>query len=278
MTAKKDPNKPVKKAAAKKTVAKKVAVKETVVKKTAVKKTAVKKTAVKKTAVKKTAVKKTAVKKTATKQTATKKTAVKKTAKRRARRDPLAGTPQPQDLNIVDAITIKAKKIVQKPGQVIAMRDKEMPLDEKPSLTMEEYKPPHRSILDKEENTGPVYRYSDDELNEFKELLLSRLEKAKTDLAYFQGLITRKDDSGTSDTDNRHNHAEDGSAAMEREQISQLASRQASFIGHLENALIRIENKTYGICRVTGNLIDKERLNAVPHATLSIEAKNEMNK
>lgn len=292
MTAKKDTNKPVKKAAAKKTAAKKVAAKKTAVKKTSVKKTATKKVAVKKTAVKKTAVKKTAVKKTAVKKTAVKKTAVKKTAtektvvkkvpkkraKRRGRRDPLAGTPQPQDLNIVDAITIKAKKIVQKPGQVISMRDKSMPQENEPSLTMEEYKPPHRSILDKEENTGPVYRYSDEELNEFKELLLSRLEKAKADLAYFQGLITRKDDSGTSDTDNRHNHAEDGSAAMEREQISQLASRQASFIGHLENALIRIENKTYGICRVTGKLIDKDRLNAVPHATLSIEAKNEMNK
>lgn len=235
--------------------------------------------------IKKTATKKTAVKKTAKKAKVAKKaaagatpTTAKKTAKRRARRDPLANTPPMPDLNIVDAITTKPKKIVQKPGQVIAMRDKEMPQEEKPNVTMEEYKPPHKSILDKEESVGPSYRYSDEELSEFKEILLERLEKAKADLAYFQSLITRKDDSGTSDTDNRFNHAEDGSAAMEREQISQLAGRQAQFIGHLENALIRIENKTYGICRVTGNLIDKERLKAVPHATLSIEAKNEMNR
>ncbi|KAA5537534.1 TraR/DksA family transcriptional regulator [Taibaiella lutea] len=144
---------------------------------------------------------------------------------------------------------------------------------------MKEYNPSVRSLLDEPEQTsGPVYRYSDEELNEFKELINKRLDNARKELAYLQGLITRKDEAGTDDTDNRFNHMEDGSGAMEREQLSQLAGRQIQFINHLEKAMIRIENKTYGICRVTGKLIDKARLRAVPHATLSIEAKNVMNK
>lgn len=147
--------------------------------------------------------------------------------------------------------------------------------------TMINYKPEFtRSILggQAEEKTGPIYRYSDEELNEFRELIQGRLEKARKELTYQQGLITRKDEAGTEDTENRYMNMEDGSGAMEREQLAQLASRQIQFINHLEKALIRIENKTYGICRVTGNLIDKNRLRAVPHATLSIEAKNQMNK
>lgn len=141
------------------------------------------------------------------------------------------------------------------------------------------YQPDYtRSILDQPtQQTGPVYRYSDEELNEFKELILGRLENARKELAYLQGLITRKDEAGTEDTENRYMNMEDGSGAMEREQLAQLASRQIQFINHLEKALMRIENKTYGICRVTGKLIDKARLRAVPHATLSIEAKRSMN-
>lgn len=147
------------------------------------------------------------------------------------------------------------------------------------SLTMTEYQPEFkRSILDKEEKeTGPTYRYSDEDLAEFKDLIANRLATARRELAYQQGLITHKDAAGTDDTENRFNNMEDGSGAMEREQLAQLASRQIQFINHLEKALIRIENKTYGICRVTGKLIDKARLRAVPHATLSIEAKNTMN-
>ncbi len=147
--------------------------------------------------------------------------------------------------------------------------------------TMINYKPEFtRSILSTqaEEKSGPIYRYSDEELNEFRELIQGRLEKARKELSYQQGLITRKDEAGTEDTENRYMNMEDGSGAMEREQLAQLASRQIQFINHLEKALIRIENKTYGICRVTGNLIDKNRLRAVPHATLSIEAKMQMNK
>ncbi|MEP6949345.1 MAG: TraR/DksA C4-type zinc finger protein [Ginsengibacter sp.] len=132
-----------------------------------------------------------------------------------------------------------------------------------------------KSVLDHapEEDNGPTMRYSDNELTEFKELISRKLETAKKELGYLQGLITRKDEMGGDDTDNRYMTMEDGSLSMEREQLSQMASRQITFIDHLEKAMMRIENKTYGICRVTGKLIDKARLRAVPHATLSIEAK-----
>ncbi len=132
-----------------------------------------------------------------------------------------------------------------------------------------------KSVLDQvpEVNNGPSMRYSDNELTEFRDLITRKLETAKKELGYLQGLITRKDEMGGDDTDNRYMTMEDGSLSMEREQLSQMASRQITFIDHLEKAMMRIENKTYGICRVTGKLIDKARLRAVPHATLSIEAK-----
>ncbi|WP_344824301.1 TraR/DksA family transcriptional regulator [Rurimicrobium arvi] len=136
----------------------------------------------------------------------------------------------------------------------------------------------NRSLLDEAPNAPIVgKRYSDEELAEFRDIINSRLENARKELAYLQGLIMRKDGEGTEDSENRFN-AEDGSGAMERETVSQLASRQIQFITNLEKALIRIENKTYGVCRVTGKLIDKARLRAVPHATLSIEAKTTMKK
>ena len=136
-----------------------------------------------------------------------------------------------------------------------------------------------RSVLDsqKHDENGPTMRYSDAELAEFRDLINRKLDVAKKELAYLQGLITRKDESGDLD-EGRYMTMEDGSMSMEREQLSQMASRQIQFIDHLEKAIMRIENKTYGICRVTGKLIDKARLRAVPHATLSIEAKQMMNK
>ncbi len=120
---------------------------------------------------------------------------------------------------------------------------------------------------------GPTMRYSDAELQEFRDLINKKLDAAKKELAYLQGLITRRDEMGGDETDNRYMTMEDGGMSMEREQLSQMASRQITFIDHLEKALMRIENKTYGICRLTGKLIDKARLRAVPHATLSMEAK-----
>ena len=117
-------------------------------------------------------------------------------------------------------------------------------------------------------------RYADSELNEFKELINSKLKEAREDLALLQSSLSHNDDHGTNDTGRTFNMMEDGSDTLSREEIAQLASRQEKFISNLQNALIRIENKTYGICRVTGKLIRKERLKLVPHATLSIEAKN----
>jgi RNA polymerase-binding transcription factor DksA len=147
--------------------------------------------------------------------------------------------------------------------------------------TVRKYEPEFtKSVLDQPDNiqTGPTMRYSDAELGEFKDLILKKSEQAKKELAYLQGLITRKDEMGGDETENRYMTMEDGSMSMEREQLAQMASRQINYIDHLEKALMRIENKTYGICRVTGKLIDKARLRAVPHATLSIEAKQMMNK
>ncbi|MEJ7679469.1 MAG: TraR/DksA C4-type zinc finger protein [Segetibacter sp.] len=132
-----------------------------------------------------------------------------------------------------------------------------------------------KSVLDTPASApaAPTMRYSDMELQEFKDLIGKKLDAAKKELAYLQGLITRRDEMGGDETDNRYMTMEDGGMSMEREQLSQMASRQITFIDHLEKALMRIENKTYGICRVTGKLIDKARLRAVPHATLSMEAK-----
>jgi DnaK suppressor protein len=116
-------------------------------------------------------------------------------------------------------------------------------------------------------------RYSDDELQEFKELIIDKLETAKVDLELLKSSLSLKDDHGTDDTGRAFNMIEDGSETLSREEIANLAMRQEKFITNLKNALIRIENKTYGICRETGKLIRKERLRLVPHATLSIEAK-----
>ncbi len=183
-----------------------------------------------------------------------------------------SGPPAPRPM-----ATPAARSTEKKPNVVIAHRRLENKSKEvkENANTMTQYHPEtYRSILDEPQQIqGPVYRYSDEDLNEFKEIITSRIEAARKELNYLQGLITRKDEAGTEDTENRYMNMEDGSGAMEREQLAQLASRQIQFMSHLEKALVRIENKTYGICRVTGKLIDKARLRAVPHATLSIEAK-----
>ena len=142
--------------------------------------------------------------------------------------------------------------------------------------TSRKYQPEFtKSVLDRPAHDpgASIVRYSDADLKEFKELIQRKLESAKKELSYLQGLITRKDEMGGDNDDARYMTMEDGSMSMEREQLSQMASRQITFIDHLEKAVMRIENKTYGICRITGQLIDKARLRAVPHATLSIEAK-----
>ena len=180
--------------------------------------------------------------------------------------------PQP-----VAAIKAPVKKAIQE----LKKESKPKPVEIKPVKTTVStsirYQPDFtKSVLDKKpivKEEGPMVRYSDAELQEFKDLIQRKLEAAKKELVFLQGLITRKDDSGGDDGDGRYMTMEDGSVSMEREQLNQRASRQITYINHLEKALMRIENKTYGVCRVTGKLIDKARLKAVPHATLSMEAK-----
>ncbi|GGH69972.1 molecular chaperone DnaK [Phaeocystidibacter marisrubri] len=120
----------------------------------------------------------------------------------------------------------------------------------------------------------PKVRYSDEELDEFKAIIQEKMEKAVEDLHILREQFQNNLANGTEDTSPQFKSFEEGSETMSKETASQLASRQEKFIRDLKNALIRIENKTYGICRVTGKLISKERLRLVPHATLSIEAKN----
>ena len=119
-----------------------------------------------------------------------------------------------------------------------------------------------------------LVRYSDSDLQEFRDIIEAKLKEAKEDSKLLKGQLDHSDDHGTDDTGRSFNMMEDGSETMSREEMAQLAARQEKFIQNLQNALIRIENKTYGICRVTGKLIQKQRLKLVPHATLSIEAKN----
>ena len=116
-------------------------------------------------------------------------------------------------------------------------------------------------------------RYSDKELEEFRQIIVKKLEEARHELNVLQAQLTAANEHGTDDTASTFKMLEDGSESLAKEEAGQLAGRQKKFIEQLENALIRIENKTYGICRVTGKLIPKERLRAVPHTTQSIEAK-----
>ena len=117
-------------------------------------------------------------------------------------------------------------------------------------------------------------RYSDSDLQEFKELIQNKLKEAQEDYELLRGSLSNRDNHGTDDTGRSFNMMEDGSDTLSREEVAQLAARQEKFISSLQSALVRIENKTYGVCRVTGKLIRKERLRLVPHATLSIDAKN----
>jgi RNA polymerase-binding transcription factor DksA len=167
------------------------------------------------------------------------------------------------------------------PMKQLPMRKKEEPIKEvkipktsiKTSIPYNPVYTPLEKRVEVSKPSEPLIKYSDSELNEFRDLINKKIDAAKKELSFLQGSITRKDDMGGDGEDGRYMTMEDGSLSMEREQLSQMASRQITYIDHLEKALMRIENKTYGICRVTGKLIDKARLRAVPHATLSLEAK-----
>ena len=120
-------------------------------------------------------------------------------------------------------------------------------------------------------------RYGDADLEEFRLIIERKLSEAREDLLILKGSLSHKDDHGTDDTGRSFNMMEDGAETLMREENAQLASRTEKFITNLEHALVRINNKTYGICRKTGKLISKARLKLVPHATLSIEAKKAEN-
>nr|WP_297162028.1 TraR/DksA C4-type zinc finger protein [uncultured Dysgonomonas sp.] len=121
---------------------------------------------------------------------------------------------------------------------------------------------------------GEKTRYTDEELEEFRDLILEKLTKAKEEYEGLKASITNSDGNDVTDTSPTFKVLEEGASTLSKEEAGRLAQRQMKFIQNLQAALIRIENKTYGICRETGKLIPKERLRAVPHATLSIEAKN----
>lgn len=117
-------------------------------------------------------------------------------------------------------------------------------------------------------------RYSDEELKEFRDIIMEKLDKARKEYEELRAAITNADGNDVTDTSPTFKVLEEGASTLSKEEAGRLAQRQMKFIQNLQSALIRIENKTYGICRETGKLIPKERLRAVPHATLSIEAKN----
>lgn len=216
--------------------------------------------------------KKPAAKKTAAKKPTPKKVVVKSKSKTVVKSKQKPATKKPAKPTVKKAAPKKvvAKKVVaKKPAPKPAVKKVAVVKTISKVSTPVKVKPkPARKVV--EDNRT---RYSDAELKEFKELIVEKLDAAKSEVKYLNDQINRKDDNGTDDTENKFATMEDGSATMEREYLTQMSVRQAQYIDHLEKALIRIENKTYGICRVTGKLIEKDRLRAVPHATLSMEAK-----
>lgn len=186
---------------------------------------------------------------------------------------PISKPAKNEEEDLDDETEAKSEKTKKKAGIIekdddadVALRDRAFYNAPIPKKTEKNRPKPHIG-------TDTRTRYSDAELVEFKELILKKLEEAQKDYDLLQSTLSHKDDHGTDDTSPTFKLLEDGSDVMSKEETAQLASRQEKFIQNLKNALIRIENKTYGICRVTGKLIPKERLRSVPHATLSIDAK-----
>lgn len=283
--------KPVKKVAAKKPAAKKPAPKKVVAKKPAAKKPAPKKVVAKKPA-KKAAAKKPAPKKVVAKKPAKKVVAKKVVAKKTAKK--VAAKPVAKKPELKKATPkVVAKPVVEK-AKPAAPSPKAAPVKAEPKKLSKPEKRSYEGSIDPDPIHAPIIipqaqlkvpkgamqdnenrvRYSDKELAEFKEIILKKLDEARKDYELLKATISHKDDHGTDDTSPTFKLLEDGSDVLSKEESNALAVRQQKFIQSLENALIRIQNKTYGICRVTGKLIGKDRLRVVPHATLSIEAKN----
>jgi RNA polymerase-binding transcription factor DksA len=293
--AKKAAKKPVKKVAAKKSAPKKAKPAKKSVKKVA-KKAAPKKAAAKKKVIAKKPVKKAAPKKAIKKVIAKKKPVAKKPVKP-VKKVIAKKAEKPVKKVVAPVVKEKAKAVVPaKPLAPVAAvktpaakkKESYTDLDDDGKRTSSdmpmivEYKTPSirrpQGPAPKPHiNTDKRTRYSDAELKEFKLLILKKLEEAQKDYELLKSTLSHKDDHGTDDTSPTFKLLEDGSDVLSKEETSHLAGRQEKFIQNLQNALIRIENKTYGICRATGKLISKERLRSVPHATLAIEAKLEQN-
>ena len=232
--------------------------------------------------VKKAVVKKAApVKAKATKVVAKKPAAKAPVAKKPAPAKPMAKAPAKAVAPKPTKTAPKAEKPVKK-----AVKKKEaketQKVPSKPLVTQifKPSRPMQAPIVKKHVSTlesADKLRYADDELEEFKGIIMKKLDEARKDYDLLKQTLANTDNNGTDDTSPSFKMIEDGSETLSREETAQLAARQEKFIKHLEDALLRIRNKTYGICRVTGRLISKERLRLVPHATLSIEAKQQMN-
>lgn len=206
--------------------------------------------------------------------------AAKKAAKAKVKKAPVKKKAAPKK-KVVTKKAIVAKKPVAKKEAPVKKVAQPKPVASKPAppqlgaFPMLTQRPiahvkPAKSHSAKDDRT----RYSDDELKEFEKLILEKLEKAKSEYKILKDTLSRDNDSGTDATSGGNTKVlEDGAETAEKENLSQLAARQQKFITNLENALVRIKNSTYGICSVTGKLISKERLIAVPHTTQSIEAK-----
>lgn len=204
--------------------------------------------------------------------------AAKKTVKAKTKK---AATKKTAPKKKVVAKKVVAKKVVAKkeapakkaaPAKPAAAKQAPPQLGAFPMLTQRPiaHVKPSKSHAAKDDRT----RYSDEELKEFEKLILEKLEKAKSEYKILKDTLSRDNDAGTDATSGGNTKVlEDGAETAEKENLSQLAARQQKFITNLENALVRIKNSTYGICSVTGKLISKERLIAVPHTTQSIEAK-----
>ena len=201
------------------------------------------------------------------------KTPVKPTTAKSAPAKPVAAKP-------AKAVTKPTSPVAAKPAEKIQPESKPfnpknvrslppaarpMPINRRPE--------PAKNMPPKPVEDPGKTRYSDAELDEFRIIINKKLDEARKELATLQAQMTAANDNGTDDTASTFKILEDGSDSLAKEEAGQLAGRQKKFIEQLENALVRIENKTYGICRVTGKLIPKERLRAVPHTTQSIEAK-----
>jgi len=206
------------------------------------------------------------VKKTATKKPIAKKVVAKKPVKnsKPEKEQPVMSLLYAPKNNVDKA---KKTKPVEESNKLVIPTAPLMPIRKREEVAKT---PAMGNVLPEQANRA---RYSDKELEEFREIILKKIEEAKKELNNLTQQITNANDHGTDDTAGSFKMLEDGSESLAKEEAGQLASRQKKFIEQLENALVRIENKTYGICQVTGKLIPKERLRAVPHTTKSIEAK-----